>query len=304
MEAIYYIDRRSGEEKKEEVYGDFFLKLLYGDGNGLFSEKVLQPFLQASVCRNSLFSSLYGFFQRTKWSKHHIQPFIDKYKIDVSEFQEPVELFSSFNDFFVRKLKPTARPLAEEKNGAIMPADGRYLFFPDISQENGFFVKGKKFSLEKLVDNKELAEEYQNGSMVFARLCPTDYHRYHFPFDCTVGKSRLINGYLYSVNPIALKKNIEIFTENKRVLTELISPEFGKVLFIEVGATCVGSIHQTYPKKDFYLKGEEKGFFSFGGSSLILLFLPHRIIFDTDLIEKRKRGLEIYCLMGQSMGRS
>ena len=134
-----------------------------------------------------------------------------------------------------------------------------------------------------------------------ARLCPTDYHRFHFPFSCHASSVKVINGFLYSVNPLALSKNIEIFTENTRVISTLTSEIFGEVIFIEVGATNVGSIHQTY-REGTVQKGEEKGYFSFGGSSLILLFEEGRIVFDQDLIEAGKTGVEIKCLMGQPMG--
>ena len=140
--------------------------------------------------------------------------------------------------------------------------------------------------------------------MVIARLCPIDYHRFHFPFSCTPSKSTLLNGALFSVNPLALKKNIRIFSENKRSLTSLKTDKFGDVLFIEVGATCVGGIFQTYTPNQAVVKGQEKGYFSFGGSSLILLFEPGRIHFDADLIEASKKKIEIRGLLGQSMGRS
>lgn len=138
--------------------------------------------------------------------------------------------------------------------------------------------------------------------MVLARLCPTDYHRYHFPVDCIPGKPQLINGPLFSVNPIALKQNIEILAKNKRKLCKLQSPEFGQVLFIEVGATNVGSINDTFVPGKSYRKGDEKGYFSFGASSLIILFEPNSIVLDADLIQSEK--IEIYCQMGQKMGKA
>src|SRR5262249_52241525 len=110
-------------------------------------------------------------------------------------------------------------------------------------------------------------------------------------------------GNLYSVNPAAIKKNIDIFAENKRTLCILDSPDFGKVLFMEVGATCVGTIHETYTPGKWTPKGSEKGYFSFGGSSLILFFQPGKIQFDADLLAASAKHIEIKCLMGQSMGK-
>jgi phosphatidylserine decarboxylase len=185
-----------------------------------------------------------------------------------------------------------------------LPADARYLVFPDIEKADGFWVKGKKFSLIELLQDKSLAERYKNGSMVISRLCPVDYHRFHFPCDCTPKESQLINGPLFSVNPIALKRNIEILSENKRVLTELNTTNFGNVLYIEVGATYVGSIVQTYIPGQSYAKGDEKGYFSFGGSCLILLFEPGKIVFDQDLINASLEKVEVRGLLGQSLGQA
>ena len=106
------------------------------------------------------------------------------------------------------------------------------------------------------------------------------------------------------MNPLALRKKIEILSQNKREITELQTSNFGKVLFIEVGATFVGSIHHTFSPNEAYAKGDEKGYFSFGGSSLILLFEPGRIQFDQDLIEASAGKLEVKALMGQSLGLS
>lgn len=299
MPSIIYIDRQTQERKEEQVYGSTFLELLYG--SSFWSRFVGRLFLPL-FAKWPFFSSIFGYFQRKNSSKKKIVPFIKKYGVDTSSFLEPVEHFSSFNDFFIRKLKPESRPIFPGDEAAIIPADGRYLFYPEIDRADGFVVKGKKFCLKTLLEDKELASHYAKGSMVIARLCPTDYHRFHFPCDCIPSNTKLINGWLYSVNPIAVKRNIEIFTQNKRTLCMLESSSFGKVLFLEIGATAVGSIYQTYQSGQFYLKGAEKGYFGFGASSLILIFEPGKIIFDPDLLAASKDHLEILCLMGQSMG--
>ena len=138
--------------------------------------------------------------------------------------------------------------------------------------------------------------------MVMGRLCPSDYHRFHFPCDCTPGPARLINGWLFSVNPWAVRRNVHIFTQNKRAVTELDSKPFGKVLMVEIGATSVGSIQQTYTPGIPQLKGAEKGYFEFGASSLILLFPPGSLTLAPDLLSISPH-LEIRCLMGQELGR-
>lgn len=300
-QEIIYIDRATKKKNREKIYGYFFLELLYGDSR--ISRMFSCIFLSCIACI-SLFSKLYGLFQKSYLSRCKIKPFIRKFHIDVSEFLYPIDSFKSFNDFFIRRLKPSVRPIAKGDKIAVLPADGRYLVFDDISTCDGFLVKGKKFSLNALLLDKDLAEQYRNAAMVIARLCPTDYHRFHFPCECVPGAARLINGPLFSVNPIALKKNIDFISENKRLVTKLKTTHFGEVLFIEVGATNVGSIHQTYSPGFPCAKGDEKGFFSFGGSCIILLFEQGRIIFDADLLEASSQKVETLALFGQSLGTS
>jgi len=292
MDPIYVIDRESGKKEEEQVFGKGALKLLYGNSLG-------KPFAHL-ISRIPLVSVLFGFWQKLSITKKNVIPFIENYKVDSSEFLESPESFQSFNDFFIRKLKPEARPIAQGKEVAVMPADGRYRFFQNISETDGFVVKGEQFNLTELVGDTDLAAKYAQGAMVMARLCPTDYHRFHFPVDCTPSESHLINGYLYSVNPIAIKNDIHIFTKNKRMITTLATKKFGDVLFIEIGATNVGSIIQTFTPNQPHLKGAEKGYFSFGGSALIILFKPGKITLDPDLLG---HDIELKCLMGQSMGR-
>lgn len=299
MDSIFYIDRTTQKKESELVFGSSVINFFYGDS---FYSKTFGRALLKLVAKYPGFSKLYGWWQHQSWSKRQIDPFIKKFGIDASEFQLPVKDFTSFNDFFTRHLKPEARPIFPGSNVAIIPADGRYLFFPRVDLAEGFIVKGKKFDLAAFLDDSDLAAKYAQGAMFIARLCPTDYHRFHFPADCIPGPAKLINGWLYSVNPIAIKKNIEIFSQNKRTVTQLDSSQFGKILYVEVGATNVGSIVQTYQPGNFYPKGAEKGYFSFGGSTLIILFEPETITFDEDLVKASKENIEIRCLLGQSLG--
>jgi phosphatidylserine decarboxylase len=269
-----------------------------------YAENIFSSLFLPLKARVPFFSKLYGAFQKSSWSRYKVRPFIKKFDIDVSEFLDPVETYGSFNDFFVRRLRPEARPIVQDEEVAIMPADGRYLVFEDISTVDGFVVKGKKFSLDELLQDAELTKIYRNASMVIARLCPTDYHRFHFPCECIPSASRLINGPLFSVNPIALKKSIDYLSENKRMITRLDTMRFGSVLFIEVGATCVGTIHQTYSAGFPAVKGDEKGYFSFGGSCIIMLFAAGTIQLDRDLIEASSQKIETLGLFGQSLGRA
>jgi phosphatidylserine decarboxylase len=294
-----YIDRITGQEKTEKVYGGFFIRLLYS--NHLLS-RFLAKLILPILSRFSFPSVFYGALQKAPWSRSKVQRFIHKFQVDTSEFLDPVSSFKSFNDFFIRKLKPSSRPIASGDHIAILPADARYLVFPNIDHSEGFFVKGKKFSLSSLLQDPSLATSFAGGAMVIARLAPVDYHRFHFPCDATPSTPHLISGSLYSVNPLALKKNTNILAENKRMITRLETPSFGTVLFIEVGATYVGTIHQTFTPNTFQKKGAEKGYFSFGGSCLILLFQPGAIQLDSDLIQASSRSLEVLGKLGQSLG--
>jgi phosphatidylserine decarboxylase len=300
QKTITYLDRVTKELCQEKVYGGKFLHFLYGKG---FWSRVFGYNIARLVANLPLFSNLFGWWQRRAATRHKIIPFINEYAVDAAEFAESPSSFSSFNDFFIRKLKPAARPMAPGDDIAVIPADGRYLFYSDISQIRNFSIKGKSFSLEELLQNKESAVHYSRGAMAIARLCPSDYHRFHFPCDGLAEAPQLINGALWSVNPMALQRNVKIFSENKRVITAFKTEQFGTILYIEVGATSVGSIHQTYMVSSVCQKGDEKGYFSFGGSTLILLFEPGQIQFDSDLLAATERGIEIKCLLGQSMGR-
>lgn len=290
-----YINRKTEQKEVEKTPGRSLIEWLYRD-------HAFARFFSGLVCKYPFFSRIFGRLQKKSSSKKNIQPFIAKYKIDASEFLDPPSSFASFNDFFIRKLNPNSRPIDPSKDVAILPADGRYLVFQHIDQEGEFLIKGNSFSLSTLLQSKPDAKAYEKGAMVIARLAPVDYHRFHFPCDCTPGEARLINGPLYSVHPLALKRNIDILAENKRVITPLETDRYGTILYIEVGATNVGSIIQTYDPNQPVAKGDEKGYFSFGGSCLILLFPPDSIQLDDDLIQNTHNHLETLAHFGESMG--
>jgi phosphatidylserine decarboxylase len=236
----------------------------------------------------------------TPASRARIAPFIEHYGLDPSEFAQAPDTFSSFNAFFSRTLSPDARPLAPTP--AVFPADGRHLGFAKASAINSVFVKGQSFDLAQLLDSDQLAARYADGALVLSRLCPVDYHRFHFPAAGTPGEPRLINGPLYSVSPIALRKNLSYLWQNKRVLTKLVTKDLGTILLLEIGATNVGSIQQTFTPGTPVEKGAEKGYFEFGGSSTMTLFEPGAIELAEDLLEYSSRQTELYARMGSALG--
>lgn len=296
---VEYIDRKTGKKEKEAIYGRWALALLYGD---FFLARLFSFLFLPWIARIPLFSKWYGKAQQKSSSKKKIAPFMEAFHVDSTEFEELD--FATFNDFFIRKLKKEKRPIAEGDDVAILPADGRYLVFPNLSTTDHFYVKGQRFHLSSLLKDEVLAQKYENGSMVIARLCPSDYHRFHFPVDGIASPARFIEGPLFSVNPLALRKRLSILWENRRMITQIETEKFGKIQYIEVGATCVGTIHQTYLPDHLVRKGDEKGYFSFGGSCCILLFEKDKILLDQDLVEYSKKGYEVKAFFGMSMGKS
>ncbi len=293
-DAIQYFNRYTQRVEAEQIYGEGFLRWIYGTLSGRVA-------LHA-VAKRGFFSRWYGWRMDRAASRAKVAPFIQNFRVDPGEFADAPESFRTFNEFFYRKLKPGARLIAGDARTAVFPADGRHLGFADVSRMEGIFVKGAVFSLGELLRDRELAERFQRGSMVLSRLCPVDYHRYHFPVGGLATEPRLLNGWLYSVSPIALRRNIHIFTENKRAITRIESPEFGTVLMLEVGATNVGSFEYTFTPNTRVAKGAEKGYFKFGGSSTITLFEPGRVKLDADLLVHTAERRELYARMGDRLG--
>ncbi|RKX33691.1 MAG: phosphatidylserine decarboxylase [Verrucomicrobia bacterium] len=293
-QVIRYYDRRKKMLATEEVYGDRWLRWTYQSSVGRLA-------LWALVKR-SWFSRHYGRRMSTVRSRSKIAPFIRDYGLDISEFADPPEAFRTFNEFFIRRLKPEARPIDPDPSAVVFPADGRHLVLPDIAMARSIYAKGQSLDLDALVPKSELAALFRGGSMAISRLCPVDYHRFHFPVSGRVGDTGLIDGPLYSVNPIALRRSLEYLVRNKRVWTLIESTYHGNVLMIEIGATCVGSIVQTFDSSTGIPKGGEKGYFAFGGSCVITLFERGKVRFDPDLIEQSRQSIETYAHMGERMG--
>lgn len=294
FEAIRYIERKTGEYKIEKVPGESFLKFLYYNPFGKLA-------LEALVKRKFL-SVWYGRKMNSEKSKEKILSFVKALEIPMEEAEKSLEDFTSFNDFFYRKLKKGARTWDMREEVLVSPADGKILAYENIDSFSSFLVKGQEFSLEELFASKEMAEKYAGGSFVIVRLAPVDYHRFHFPIDAWVGTSHKIDGYYYSVSTHAIRRNIRIFLENQREYTILESKLFGDIAYFEVGATMVGGIHQTYLENTMVNKGEEKGYFDFGGSTCLLLFEKGKVQLDEDLLENTKKGLETKVYVGEKIG--
>jgi phosphatidylserine decarboxylase len=293
-EPIRYYDRYDRTTKIEKVFGERWLRIAYDNPIGRFAVWLF--------IRRRLFSWYYGWRMKRAGSDLLIFKFIADYDVDATEFAKSAFDYKTFNEFFHRALKPDSRPIAQGPGLAVMPADGRHLVFPDVDRAQGFYVKGSAFTLEELLGDEKLATRFARGAMLISRLCPSDYHRFHFPVSGIASEPVLIKGGLYSVNPIALRRNILYLVRNKRLVTLIEAPEFGTVAMIEVGATNVGSILEVFQAGHAVVKGEEKGMFSFGGSCVITLFTEGRIIFDADLVAQSAKFTETYARMGDRLG--
>jgi len=292
---IRYRDRRTGRIETEQVYGEAWLKRIYGNPLGMLV-------LHAAV-RRAWFSNLYGKFSDHPASAGKVDPFIKKFGIKMEDFVVPPGGYSTFNDFFYRKLSPGARPVDADPSVAIFPADARHLGFQDISATEGIYAKGQKLSVAELVGDRALGERYARGTVICSRLCPVDYHRFHFPVAGTPSAAVPIDGTLGSVNPIALRRKLNWLWENKRARVTLDAGAFGQVTLVAVGATNVGGIMETYTPGSALTKGAERGYFRFGGSWVATLFEPGRVRLEQDLAGATNEGLELLASFGTPMAR-
>ena len=292
MDKIYYINRTSGQKEQELVSSENGLNWLYNTGRGKLALDVM--------FKRKMATALVGRYMSSVWSRRRIKRFVLDCSIDMSEFILPERgTFATFNEFFYRKLAKNKRPIG---NGVVSPADGRVLAFRKLAEVRSFFVKGTEFSIPEFLDSPQLSDKYKDGAMIIVRLAPVDYHRFHFPESGHISESNLIKGKYYSVSPIALKKSLEIFCQNKREYSVLTTKNVGDVLISEVGATMVGSIVQTYSAGDTVAKGDEKGYFAFGGSTVVLLFEKGKVKLADDLCKNTEAGIETFVKMGESIG--
>ena len=294
MDPIRFINRDTGETETEQVYGEGWLRFFYGNPVGKASLHLL--------LKRRVFSSWFGYRMDRPGSAAKIEPFIRDYGLDPEEFADPPESFRTFNEFFFRKLRPEARPVDPTPGSVVFPADGRHLGFQRADRIDSVFVKNQRFDLAGLLGDSELAGRFAEGSLILSRLCPTDYHRFHFPVAGVPGPARESAGPLFSVSPLALRRNLSILWENKRTLTRIETEDIGTVLMLEIGAACVGTIRQTYQPGRPAAKGAEKGYFAFGGSSVITLFEPGRVRLAEDLLDATAARTELYARMGTRAG--
>ncbi|MDQ8193622.1 phosphatidylserine decarboxylase [Coraliomargarita sp. SDUM461004] len=290
---IEYYNRHTGAVETESVYGEGFLRWAYGNPLGRLTVAV--------AVKRLWFSKWYGWRMDFPRSREKVAPFIQNYGVDIEEFADAVGSYGSFNEFFYRRLKSAARPVDPDPQAVVFPADGRHLGIENVDVADRFYIKGQRFDLEAFVGDPSLAQEFAGGTMVISRLCPVDYHRYHFPVAGEAGPVQVLPGTLRSVSPLALRRHLSILWENRRARTVIQSPTFGKVIVMEVGATCVGGMHSTFTAGSV-AKGSEKGYFSFGGSCVTTIYQRGAVQLEPDLLEQAALGREVYAKMGERSG--
>jgi phosphatidylserine decarboxylase len=294
-EPIRFRNRYTGQIEVEAIYGEPWLRWAYGSSLGRFT-------LWALAAR-PWFARWYGWRMSRPATRARIPGFIRQYGIDPGEFVGAPDSFRSFNDFFVRRLRPEARPIDPDPRVVVFPADGRHLGFKDLAGASAFYVKGQRFRLREFLGDDTLFQRFAGGAAVFSRLCPVDYHRFHFPVGGTPGTPRLVNGWLWSVSPVALRRNLDYLWRNKRWHCGIDAGTVGRVLMTEIGATNVGSVSFSFTPGDRVAKGQEKGAFHFGGSAVMTLFEPGRVNLCPDLLEASSEQLELYARVGDVMAR-
>jgi phosphatidylserine decarboxylase len=290
---IHYYDRSTGQLELELVYGDSWVRWLYSTSIGrLLQRAVTSP----------TFSRLYGRWQDSPLSARKIPSFIQKFQIDQSDYL-PAESgsaahpYPSFNSFFIRRLRAGARSFPDDSSFMGAFSEARYLGYVSSSVESKLAVKGSVIDYSSLLQNSEYLDHFVGGPLLIARLCPSDYHRFHFPDQGEKLASYSIAGPLHSVNPLALRAKGDILTTNERRVTILSTENFGKIAYVEVGAICVGKIVEVHQGEHFQ-RGEEKGYFLFGGSTVIILGEPGRWKPSTDIVEQSANGIETYIQLG------
>ena len=267
---------------------DRLLAALYGSAPGRMLLKPLTaPWL----------SKLAGSFLSTGASKVFIKPFIKSNHIDMSQFLP--EEYDSYNDFFSRRIRPEARPIDMDPRHLISPADSK-LTALSITETGRFTLKHTEYTVGSLLKDPTLAAEYVGGLCLIFRLTVDDYHRYCYAFSGEKGENIRIPGKLHTVNPIA-NDFFPIYKENAREYTVLRTGDFGEVIAMEVGALLVGKIVNHHGAATVR-RGQEKGYFQFGGSTVVMLLKQDTAVIDDDILENSRNGIETVVKFGEKIG--
>ena len=265
-----------------------FLRFLYQNALG-------RIFLRVLMAR--WVSRLSGAFLDSRLSKPMIKRFIKKNEIDLSLYEK--EDYRNFNDFFTRRIRPELRVIEQDPNAFVAPCDGLLSVYP-IEEGRVMPIKQSEYTLADLLDDEALAKEFDGGYCLVFRLCVHHYHRYAFADGGKPISNKYIKGKFHTVRPIALRLH-PVFRENAREVTVYESDNFGKMAQIEVGAMLVGKI-ENKPMGERFERGEEKGRFLYGGSTVVVLVGKDQVVLPKVLIDAANEGKEVPVEMGMKLG--
>ena len=251
-----------------------------------------------SIMTNPFITALMGAYMDTRLSTKRIEGFVRRNGIDMSEYVECG--YRCFNDFFTRSIKPGARPVSFDPDVLISPCDG-YMSAYRISSDSVFSIKDSYYNVEDLVGGSEIAQEYLSGTCLVLRLGVENYHRYCYIDDGFKSRNYHIPGRYHPVQPIVVRKH-PVFIQNTREYTVLYTKNFGIVTQIEVGACLVGRICNHH-EAGVIRRGEEKGYFCFGGSTIVLLFKEGAVNIPQEVFDATSEGKEAIVKYGEAIGR-
>ena len=296
---ITYFNRYTQRKEIELVYGDGAIRFIYDNWFG----RILAP-----IVASKLVSQLYGWYQDWSISRRKVAPFVNKFSIDLDIYKSgsiPAEnkqhSYKNFNEFFIREFEANQRTFVADKSKMPAFCEARYFGHAAIDDEVEIPVKGQLLKSKDLLGGSDWSLSFADGPLLVARLCPVDYHRYHYPFDGDTLDSFAIPGQLHSVNPLALKSKPEIFIVNERRASILQTQDFGKLAFIEVGAAMVGKIVQSHDESQAHNQGDQKGYFLFGGSTVVMLGEKGRWRPSADILSNTQTGIETYLHLGEEV---
>lgn len=292
-QTIWLYNRKTEKLEEERLYKAGIMVWLY---RGWLGHLVV-----IWIVKWRWFSRFYTWLQNLNRSHFSVQQFVKAHQINVDELELPLESYPDFNAFFIRKFKTGARPVPADPRILIAPADSRLKIIP-LHEDRLIPVKGRSFTLTELLGDAELAEEFRNGLCLSFRLAPEDYHRFIYFDEGMQHPVVRINGLLHSVSPLSLRRMYSVFTENVREVSVLDTDHFGKVVEVDVGALTVGRIEQHFPQGTEVYRGQEKGYFQLGGSSILLLFQPKRIWIDDDIWKYSTKDIETRVQLGEGIG--
>ena len=242
-------------------------------------------------------SRLFGFIMDRRISALPVKRFVRKNKIDLNEYKDTK--YKSFNAFFTREIKDGMRPMSGNPFDLNSPCDGALTAYP-ISDDSVFRIKGTVYDVAGLLKDVELAKEFNGGTCLIFRLAPDNYHRYCYIDDGKVLNNKKIKGVLHTVRPLALKKYL-IYKQNAREYEVIETKNFGKAIQMEVGALFVGRIVNN-KHEGLFKRGEEKGMFEFGGSTVVMLFKHNVMSINAEILENTRNDHETIVKMGMKIG--